>query len=207
MKVKVCGMNFPENVADVSKLPIDFMGFIFYSKSPRYLNMERASAVCGAVNGHTKKVGVFVNEPVDNLQKIADQLNLDFVQLHGRESLEYVMEVSRRGIPVIKVFSIDDAFDWEVIPAYTPYCSLFLFDTATQGYGGSGRKFAWSNLKEYKGTIPFLLSGGIGIQDVDAIKSLSHPMLYGIDLNSKMEISPGLKDHKLITNMLKELAS
>jgi phosphoribosylanthranilate isomerase len=204
MKIKVCGMKNPENIKAIRNLEPDFMGFIFYEKSPRYVgeNFELSSA---DLKGRLDKVGVFVNHPTDELIEIAGKYNLDFVQLHGNESVAYVKEIHSAGIKTIKAFQINENFNWLKVKNYLPYINFLLFDTATKNHGGSGLKFDWTLLNNYKEETPFFLSGGIGTEDIEAIKRLNIPQLYGIDINSKVEITPGNKDVELVKKCINEV--
>ena len=204
MRIKVCGMREPENVEALLGLPIDYMGFIFYKKSPR--NVKKGPLIDWvqkngkAFNG-IARVGVFVNSEIDFILNKVHDYNLDYVQLHGNESAEYCQEIqsfwaisTMRSARLIKVFSVDDEFDFSQTRAYEPHCSYFLFDTKGENAGGNGVKFNWNILESYQGNTPFFLSGGIDPQAAEAIKRLKLNRLYGIDINSRFEIKPGLKD-------------
>lgn len=198
-------MKYPDNIVAVSALHVDFMGFIFYPRSPRFIPGEEAETAVSAVANGVRKVGVFVNESIDTVKDTCARLNLDFAQLHGGETVEYVKEIHGIGISLIKVFSIDKAFNWKSTTAFEDYSTYFLFDTAAAGYGGSGSKFDWNTLGGYQGDTPFFLSGGIGPKDISTIKTLSHPQLLGIDVNSGMETEPGLKDINLINQTINQI--
>jgi len=145
-------------------------------------------------------VGVFVNESATKVFELADKFKLDYIQLHGDEDQIFCSKIAEK-ISVIKVFRIDEGFDFSLIEKYTS-ASYFLFDTQTKHYGGSGKKFNWEKLNKYSGKTPFLLSGGIGPNDVDQILAISHPQFVGIDINSKFESSPGIKDKSLVLPFL-----
>jgi phosphoribosylanthranilate isomerase len=194
MKLKVCGMKYPENLKAVAALKPDYMGFIFYEKSPRNVEVTEIQETLSKLDHEINTVGVFVNHPVKEVISICQTLDFDYAQLHGNESPEYVAEIKESGIGTFKVFHMDDAFDWNKLSAYTPHVDFFLFDTKTPGYGGSGKKFNWKKLDQYKGDVPFFLSGGIGVEDIHEIKKLKHPALWGIDVNSRLEVEPGRKD-------------
>jgi len=193
MKLKVCGLKEEQNIEEILQQSPDFIGFIFYRKSPRFVDELKAHFVRG-IEGPVK-VGVFVNSKVDEIVSSVEFYGLDMVQLHGEESLAQVQELKRKGLSVIKVFRVLDVLPDEM-EDYEPYCDLFLFDTRTPKYGGSGKKFDWSILKGVNH--PFLLSGGIGMDDLEEIKSLNLKNLIGLDVNSKVEIKPGLKDVKKV---------
>lgn len=202
MKIKVCGMKYAKNISELMKLPIDMMGLIFYSKSPRYVSTSDLPASYSSI----QRVGVFVNADLDEIEEKVEQYELDLIQLHGDESPEFCKSLEQR-LPVIKALSIAKKEDLEYTKRYEGVCSYFLFDTKTPQYGGSGQKFDWQILDSYRGKIPFLLSGGISEKDVSALKKIQHPMFYGIDLNSCFELEAGLKNISLIEKFIKEIKS
>ena len=204
MKIKICGMKNPENIRAVAALQPYMMGFIFYPKSPRFAE-PLDIATLNALPKSIKKIGVFVNEDLENILTIATKYNLDGVQLHGTELESMCKELHKSGFIVIKAFPIAEAYNFKVTKKYEGTCNYFLFDTKTDAYGGSGVKFNWGMLDEYVGDTPFLLSGGIADDDAEAILKIEHPKLAGIDLNSKFEVSPGLKNVELLRGFLKEL--
>ncbi len=208
MKVKVCGLRDPENVKELVELPIDYMGFIFYSPSPRYakyLEVEDVDLIPESIS----KVGVFVNEIPSRMFSYIDKYKLNAVQLHGNEEPRTCKFIKSKypDIEIIKAFSISDSSEFNDIIQYEGICNYFLFDTKSAAFGGSGNKFDWSVLDNYKGNTPFFLSGGISIDDVNEISILNHPMLYGVDINSKFETSPGMKDVELVSLFVNELKS
>lgn len=203
LKLKVCGMKDPENIKGLIDLRPNFIGFIFYPKSPRYSSDFDADLI-SRIPISIKKVGVFVNENESTVLSIANKYGLEYIQLHGDEDVEYVKYLKSKGLKIIKVFRMMDslpvsakAFDGEV--------DYFLFDTATPNYGGSGRHFDWNILKNYNLETPFLLSGGIELGDVEKIKSLDIDKLAGIDVNSRFEIEPGLKNLALIKELIEAI--
>ncbi|MCC8153127.1 MAG: phosphoribosylanthranilate isomerase [Tannerellaceae bacterium] len=193
MIIKVCGMREATNVQEVAALGIDWMGFIFYPKSPRYV-LQETGHQSSITNCQLKKVGVFVNEPLESLTLKAREYKLDYLQLHGGESPEMCISLQSEGYKVIKVFSIADAEDLGQVSAYEGKADYFLFDTKCKEYGGSGKKFDWSVLDAYRGNTPFLLSGGINPESIEEILSFAHPAWVGVDLNSGFEISPAYKN-------------
>jgi phosphoribosylanthranilate isomerase len=200
MKIKVCGMKHPGNISELSTLPIHFMGMIFYAGSPRYadeLEMDDVSALPSSI----KRVGVFVDADIDCIMETAGKYKLDFVQLHGKETVEFCKELNK-SIPVIKAFNVSEAADFEQAKPYENACNYFLFDTKTPKYGGSGQKFDWSLLDHYKGETPFFLSGGIDLSDAEKIKKTQHPKLYGIDINSRFETAQRLKNVEKIKEFI-----
>ncbi|MDR3651395.1 MAG: phosphoribosylanthranilate isomerase [Paludibacter sp.] len=202
--IKICGMKFPENIQAVAVLKPDFMGFIFYPKSPRFAE-PLDIATLKALPKSIKKIGVFVNENLENILTIAYKYDLDGVQLHGTELVDMCTELKKVGYIVIKAFPIAEAYNFKVTKDYEGACDYFLFDTKTDAYGGSGLKFNWKMLDEYLGETPFLLSGGIAADDAEAILKIEHKKFAGIDLNSKFELKPGLKNIDLLKSFILEL--
>ena len=195
MKIKVCGMRDLDNIQDLEvNIQPDWMGLIFYEKSPRYISKEIASELQDVT---LPKVGVFVNESVDFVLKKTDEFNLAAVQLHGSESPAFVRELKLKSNKKLwKVVSVGDSIDWESLRDYVGLVECFLFDTATKNHGGSGKKFNWEILKSYPFEVPFILSGGLDEDSVEELIRLEKemPQLKGIDLNSKFEDAPGLKN-------------
>lgn len=205
MKIKVCGMKYPENIREVSTLPIDYMGFIFYSKSHRYVKQLDLD-VLNSIPHTIKKVGVFVNENLENILTAIHKYSLDAVQLHGAENKELCLQIKEEAkTKVIKAFPIMSSNNFKVTNTYEEAADLFLFDTKTDSFGGSGQKFNWHILHDYHGDKNFLLSGGIGLDDIKAIRKIRHPKMIGVDLNSRFEISPGMKDVALLLQFIEEL--
>lgn len=198
MIVKVCGMREAENIRQIAGLDIDWMGLIFYPRSPRFFETGDAALGGGnwlqASSGRPRLVGVFVNESVEKMMETANRYALDYLQLHGNESPDACYALQKRGWAVIKAFSIASQADLDQTQSYEGRVDYFLFDTPCKGYGGSGKSFDWSLLESYRGTTPFLLSGGIGPQSLDGLLKFSHPRWAGIDLNSGFETEPGRKD-------------
>jgi phosphoribosylanthranilate isomerase len=185
--IKVCGMREAENIREVEALGIDMMGFIFWPKSGRYVSEqpEYLPTKC-------QRVGVFVDEDPGLVKRIANSYGLDYVQLHGSESPAYIFQL--RGLHVIKAFNISIAEDLLQTQPYEGLVDFFLFDAKGKSVGGNGEKFNWDVLDAYQGATPFLLSGGIGPDDAERVNAFYHPKCIGIDLNSRFELSPGLKD-------------
>ena len=203
MKIKVCGMRNPENIKMVSDLKHDYMGFIFYPPSKRYVGSEFPVSTIDQVDSTIKKIGVFVNEDLDTISKLHKKYKLDYVQVHGDETAEYCSKLSKKGVRIIKAFRIDNTFDFEQTKAFKPYCDFFLFDTKGALYGGNGTRFNWEILKNYDNETPFFLSGGIAYVDIPAIQQMKHLNIESIDINSKFEIEPGLKDEIRLTELIK----
>ena len=201
-KIKVCGMRSINNIQSVLDLNIDFMGFIFFEKSARHIDLEAEQALQTAFKEidfkQIKKVGVFVNASIDYILEKKVSLGLDTIQLHGNESVGFCKElntqINNTLVEIIKVFSVDDRFDFKSTIKYEEVSDYLLFDTKGKNHGGNGFQFNWDILENYKGKTPFFLSGGIGKDDAKAITEFQHPELYAIDINSKFEIEPALKD-------------
>ncbi|MCB0398205.1 MAG: phosphoribosylanthranilate isomerase [Winogradskyella sp.] len=220
MKLKICGMKY--NTVEVANLQPDYLGFIFYDKSPR--NFE---GIIPSLPKSIKKVGVFVDEDLEVIIQKVEKYNLDAIQLHGNESPEYCKELKEcchaeldsayhLEIPacagmteIIKVFSIKDEFDFSQLQPYEDMVDYFLFDTKGKLPGGNGYTFNWDVLKEYPSTKPYFLSGGIGLGELQKIKEfIKHPTskyCYAIDVNSKFEIEPGLKSINELEKFIYEL--
>jgi phosphoribosylanthranilate isomerase len=197
MKIKVCGMREQENIAALCQLPIDFIGFIFYQKSSRYVDSLPNVEIHEAI----KRVGVFVNASIEDIEQKVDFFDLDFIQLHGDETAEYCQSLKNKGYQIIKAFAVDGGFDFQQIDAYEASCDFFLLDAKGASYGGNGVQFDWRVLEKYPSDKPFFLSGGIDLSSIDGIRKLDIPQLYAIDVNSKFEIKPGLKDIEKVKNL------
>jgi len=193
MIIKVCGIGEIENVKQIAALDIDMIGFNFYKPSSRYISVEQAKMLASKVRSGISKVGVFVNEELNHVRSVYDQVELDYAQLHGDESLAYCNELSKT-CKVIKVFRVDDDFDMSVVYPFETCSAYFLFDTKTKLFGGSGKEFNWEILKAYKGATPFLLSGGIGPESAEAVHNWTHDAYVGVDINSKFEVKPAIKN-------------
>lgn len=206
MEIKVCGMREPENIQDlILELNPDWMGMIFYPKSPRYVSDDKAGELKKL---SVKKVGVFVNESEAEILRKIDLFGLSAVQLHGKESLEFVKALSEKTVLELwKVVSVGDEIDWGSLESFLPFVSKFLFDTATATHGGSGKRFDWRVLKTYPFHKSFLLSGGLDEQSAEEVLALRQqiPQLQGVDLNSKFEDAPGLKNIEKLKNFKSSL--
>jgi phosphoribosylanthranilate isomerase len=205
LKIKVCGMRGPENLRQLIAIEPDFIGFILYSGSKRFVG-ERFSLPADIPHS-IKRVGVFVDALFPAVIEWSNRLELDYIQLHGTESPEYCMELSKMGLKVIKSFGMDDSFNFRQLKAYAPWCKYFLFDTKTPAHGGSGKQFNWKILEKYTDSLPFFLSGGISMEDTDAILSISDNRLYAIDINSRFEKAPSIKNINLIDAFMKKIRS
>src|SRR3972149_4348722 len=191
MKLKICGMKYADNMMEVAKLSPDFMGFIFYSKSKRFVGND---FMIPEISFSIKKVGVFVNDTVENIFDKAEKYNLDFVQLHGDESAEFCSQLFqsfkfwKSSVRIIKALGINEQYDFSILNEYESSCKYFLFDTKTKEYSGSGKSIDRNILKNYKSSKPYFLSGGLESANVGDVTP------FAIDVNSKFEIEPGLKD-------------
>jgi phosphoribosylanthranilate isomerase len=219
MIIKVCGMRDAENIREVKTLDIDWMGFIFWQDSPRYV--QQISSRAGIIADYSslqeletlpKRVGVFVDDMPQNIVTRVVNYELDIVQLHGSESPVMIDNLRRTldpdihpGIQIMKALSIASEEDLKRYQDYVGHVDYFLFDTKTPLVGGSGKQFDWSILEDYDGDVPFLLSGGIGPDDVARVKAFHHPKMLGIDLNSRFETAPAVKDVEQLRSFVNEL--
>ena len=207
MNIKVCGITQLKQLQQLDGLNIDFAGLIFHKNSPRYLGHKIAKDELKESDFDTKKVGVFVDAEMIDMLDAIDDYGLDVIQLHGNENPEVCADLSEE-VEVIKVFSIGDGkvdID-EMVAPYDEVCDYYLFDTSVNGIaGGTGKKFDWKILSKAKIEKPFFISGGISLEDVAAIKKFKHPDFYGIDINSKFEKEPGVKDMALVLKLKQEL--
>jgi phosphoribosylanthranilate isomerase len=204
MKIKICGMGSPENILEVAALQPDYLGFIFFEKSARNFTGSIPKLSHSII-----KTGVFVDATVEFVVEKIKQYNFGAVQLHGKESVAYCERIKMLGVEVFKVFSIKNDFDFEILKAYEPVVDYFLFDTKGKRPGGNGFVFDWSVLKKYDSKIPFILSGGIGINEIEAVKEIikSDLPVYALDLNSKFEIEPAVKDAVVLKEFLNNIRS
>ncbi len=191
-------MRDSNNIESLAKLKPDYLGFIFYSKSKRYAEGVLKKEALEALPASIQKVGVFVNTDTDEVADIMQTYGLDLVQLHGNESPEQCRELKSKGYKIIKAFSVGESFDFGVLEPYKTVCDFFLFDTKCEGYGGSGKTFDWSVLKGYDNELPIFMSGGLGPDNVASVKDLNWLNIHALDLNSKFEQEPGLKNVELL---------
>lgn len=203
-KVKVCGMRDPKNILDVAATQPDFMGFIFYRHSKRFVGDD--FEIPNDFPKNIQRVGVFVNEDADHMLELVRKHQLNFVQLHGDESAQVCMALKTK-TKVIKVFRVDDHFDFNQTKEFDGSADFFMFDTKTSDYGGSGKSFDWSALKKYNQSTPFFLSGGLSPDNVRQVLDLKVPRLFAIDINSGVERAPGLKNVHLINSIIDILNS
>lgn len=202
MKTKVCGLKYSENIMEVASLRPDMMGFIFYKGSKRYVADSLNEGILNAIPISILKVGVFVNEQENIVLDTVKKYHLEMVQLHGNESPRYC-ETIKKTVPIIKAFGINDLFDFTLCQAYETAVDLFLFDTASIHHGGSGQKFNRSVMQNYNLSLPFLVSGGIDLEEAKTlINKPIHEKCIGIDVNSKFETNDFRKDIGLLKQIL-----
>ena len=192
LALKICGMREPHNITEVAALGPDYMGFIFYDRSLRYAG-ELSPRILRAIPDSVCKVGVFVDAPETYVADRIERYGLDMVQLHGNETVDLCRRI-RRKCPVIKAFRLRNESDCNSLAEYADVCDYWLFDTPAEGFGGSGRRFDWSLLAGFESPLPFFLSGGIGPDDADRVRAFGHPALAAVDVNSRFETEPGVKD-------------
>lgn len=189
LQIKICGMRNSENIQEIAALKPDFLGFIFYEKSLRNVTKSLPK-----IQKNIQKVGVFVSENFDFIFQKIKKYDLQIAQLHANHSPELCQKIQKLNVKIWKVFSLEDAFDFENTKKFEGFCEAFLFDTKGKKKGGNGTQFHWEILKNYKGKTPFFLSGGIGLKDISKIKKINHPKMIGLDVNSKFEKAPALKN-------------
>ena len=199
MLIKVCGLKDSQNILSIDALHPDLVGLIFHEGSPRFIGKNIIPKTT------TKKVGVFINSTIDSIIQQSDKYDLSYIQLHGNENISMVKELYNKGYKIIKSFSIGETIDNSIMQSFSPFCEYFLFDTKGENAGGNGLKFNWQLLDDYKLKTPFLLSGGISGEDIEEIKKIKHTAFAGIDINSRFEISAGIKNIELIKNFINEI--
>jgi phosphoribosylanthranilate isomerase len=205
LKIKVCGMKEPSNLEQVCDLAPDFVGYIFYRGSKRYVGDQPDRALFTIPGEHISRVGVFVNEPLMSVQQIMGSGAIDMVQLHGDESPAYCKALVNEGIHVIKAMDPDVVPQGVALKAYYGVVHYFLFDTPGAGTGGTGMKFNWDLLADYALPVPYLVGGGIGPGDGQSLLGLDHMWLHGVDVNSRFELSPGLKNVELLAGFISDI--
>lgn len=206
LKLKVCGMRDPRNIEALTALAPDYMGFIFYEKSKRFIG-DMDPALVHKLPASIKPTGVFVNETLDEVLRIARQYKLAALQLHGAETPEYCQLIKEQltNLEVFKAFGVDESFNFDLLNNYQGLVDYFLFDTQTTEHGGSGKTFDWAVLKQYQLNVPYFLSGGIGPDQVAEIKKIVDPRLYAVDVNSRFEIRPAFKNINQLTTFKNQL--
>ena len=204
IQLKICGMKYHDNILNISSLNPDYMGFIFWEKSKRNIELDSIPEIPKTI----KKVGVFVDASINEINSKIKQYELQIIQLHGNESVEFVKDLSgKTDAELWKVVSVGDQIDWGSLESFLPFVNKFLFDTATATHGGSGKRFDWRVLKTYPFHKSFLLSGGLDEQSAEEVLALRQqiPQLQGVDLNSKFEDAPGLKNIEKLKNFKSSL--
>jgi len=204
LKLKVCGMRDAENISRLSQLKPDYIGFIFYPQSKRYADNLDSDAL-QALPSSIKKTGVFVNAGLKEITERIEKFKLDAVQLHGQESPEFCMQLKPYNVELIKAFGINNEFDFSSLESFESIIDYYLFDTKTELHGGSGKTFDWTVLDRYTLNKPYFLSGGLSAENIKEIKSINDSRLFALDLNSRFELQPGLKDIEKLTAVFNEI--
>lgn len=205
MRIKVCGMRDADNIREVLALQPDYMGFIFFDKSPRYVGNDLDAELLRSFPKTTKKVGVFVNANIDYIVRMVKQYGLDFVQLHGDELPDYCRSLKFKGVNIIKAFAIDESFNFVKLNNYKPHCDYFLFDTKGAQPGGNGVAFDWGILRRYDNEKPFFLAGGIDLSNLEQVEMLEGLRIHAVDVNSRFEQAPALKNTPLLQEFILRL--
>ncbi len=214
MIIKVCGMREPDNIRQLLDLKPDYLGFIFYAHSKRFVGDLPADAM-SSIFTSTKKTGVFVNETMDAMADKVIKYDLDAVQMHGDESAEFCRSFRKflsnmqteKNVEIIKAFGVSDEFDFGILASYEDFVDYFLFDTKTTDHGGSGVSFDWNILENYHGRKPYFLSGGLSPDNIHGIKGIKDMRFYGVDLNSRFEIDAGVKDIERLRSVFERIRS
>jgi len=210
MVIKICGLREPNNIREVIAIQeIDLIGLIFYKKSPRYVDLNEPPFDPDELK-NIGKVGVFVNEQAEVIVDKCLKFGLDYIQLHGQETPGYLLDLKQilpPGTKFIKAFSIGSEVDLSLTSGFEGLCEYFLFDTPAKGYGGSGISFDWKILGSYAGTTPFLISGGIGPDSIVSLQNFKHHLFAGVDLNSRFETAPAMKNTALLSDFVQHLKS
>lgn len=205
IRVKVCGMTDPLNVGEIVQAKPDFIGFIFFPRSPRYVGDKPDIKLFSSLPSGILSAGVFLNEDTKKILEVSARYGLDVIQLHGNESPDTCLQLKSAGLVIIKAFNIDTGFSFDALAKYDKACDFFLFDAKGKTAGGNGKKFDWGKLEEYQLAKPFFMSGGIGPGDAGVIKSMADRGLFAVDINSRFEISPGIKDSILVKEFIDEI--
>ena len=199
LMIKICGMRDIQNITELIKLPIQYIGHIFYEKSARYFDDINSISI----PSHIKKTGVFVNSSIEEIKNKIEKHQLFAIQLHGSESVEFIEQLKLENIEIIKAFGVDDNFNWDILASYEGKVDYFLFDTKSPSHGGTGRTFDWEILNGYPYSTPYFLSGGLSLENLEEAIKIQDERFKGLDLNSKFEIEPGIKDIEKIKIALK----
>jgi phosphoribosylanthranilate isomerase len=205
MKIKVCGMKYEDNLKALSALSPDYMGFIFYERSKRFVGENFDEKILDLINPYIIRTGVFVNHTEEYILKKAERYKLNVIQLHGDESPELCESLRKKGFQIVKVFQTDKKFDFKTTTPFNEVADYFLFDTKSENYCLNFNSFDWSIFKKYDNKKPIFLSGGIGPESIEEIKKLDGLNIHALDINSKFEISPAIKDVKKITEFISQV--
>lgn len=203
LKIKVCGMREEANIQALSQLQPDLMGFIFYPPSKRFVGLDFNQQMLKEINPQIIKTGVFVNAQPHEVIEFSKLYGFKAIQLHGEESSEFCEEIKKEGFLILKAFGVDTNFNFEQLKPYEPFVDYFLFDTKVDSYGGSGKTFDWAILENYRLSKPFFLSGGLSLENLEEVKMIKNSQFYGVDLNSRFEIEPGLKNIEKLKSAFK----
>ena len=201
MKLKVCGLTKMDQIQELISLNTDFLGFIFYEKSPRFVLNHLSLEGISAIN-HQVKVGVFVNETIEKIAEISEKANLNFIQLHGDEDENFIKDLRKnvkKEVKLIKVFRVGETFNFQ-FSIFKSLVDYFLFDTDSKAFGGTGKTFDWQILNEIEIPKPYFLSGGISLENIHQLSTINHQPLT-LDINSKFETEPGIKDIEKIKTL------
>ncbi len=191
-------MKYKDNIKDVANLKPDYLGFIFYPKSKRFIGLDFDKSHLQEIDKSIEKVAVFVNAHHHEIVEFSRLYDIQTLQLHGDESADFCKALKDEGFNIIKAFGVDAKFNFNSLNNYADAVDYFLFDTKTLDYGGSGKVFDWEVLNNYTLAKPFFLSGGLSLSNLKEIENLKHPQLYVVDLNSKFEVEPGLKNKEML---------
>ena len=202
MRLKICGMREAGNIRRLLALQPDYMGFIFYEKSSRFVGNELDEDLLKSFPFTTRKVGVFVNATAAYILEMYKKYELDYVQLHGEELPDFCKNLKHKGVNIIKAFSVDKDFNFGKLQNYKPYCDFFLFDTKGEQRGGNGITFDWTILNKYDNEKPFFLAGGIDLENANNALEIKGLKIHSLDVNSKFEISPGLKNIEKLEELM-----
>jgi len=197
-------MRDAENIKELIELKPDFIGFIFYDKSPRFVGNTLDVELIQSIPREIRKVGVFVNATVDYILQNVKKYNLHYVQLHGNETPDFCKSLRLKGVNIIKAFRLDESFIFSQLNNYKPHVDFFLFDAKGDGYGGNGIAFDWSILKKYDNEKPYFLAGGISLDNLAELAGIT-PKPYAFDVNSKFEVEPGLKDIEKVAELITKM--
>jgi len=204
LKIKICGMKEPGNIREIAGLEPDYMGFIFYPGSGRFAGDLSPGALKGFPDS-IRKVAVFVNAPREEILAACRDLSINIVQLHGDESPDFCRSFREKGFRVIKAFRVGQGLDRKEMDRYADACDFLLLDASGEGFGGTGRQFDWGQLRDYNTPLPFFLSGGIGPGDAGRIMAMDIPSLYAVDLNSRFELKPGVKNKQDLETFIRHI--